>query len=85
MANLPTLAQRCAELYPLAAPGIAYMTGFIWASVSFLLGTLTGWYVKGRGMSGVKIDLDNVKLELAHIKGTLDGNRTSIVTPPQTA
>lgn len=72
MANLPTLAQKCAELHPYVAPGLAYSTAFIWSGVSLVIGFITGWYVKGRGMTGVKIDLDNVKMDLANLKGKID-------------
>lgn len=72
MANLPTLAQKCAELHPYVAPGLAYTTAFIWSGVSFAIGSLVGWYVKGRGMTGVKIDLINAKMDIANLKGKLD-------------
>lgn len=72
MANLPTLAQKCAELHPYVAPGLAYTTALIWSGVSFVTGSIISWYIKGRGMSGVKIDLDNVKMDLANLKGKID-------------
>lgn len=72
MANLPTLAQRCAELHPYVAPGITYTTGLIWSGVSLVIGAVSGWYVKGRGMTGVKIDLINAKLDVANLKDKLD-------------
>lgn len=72
MANLPTLAQKCAELNPYVAPGITYMTGFIWSGVTLVIGFITGWYTKGRGMTGVQIDLNNVKTDLANLKGKVD-------------
>lgn len=72
MANLPTLAQKCAELHPYVSPGITYTTGFIWSGVTLVIGFITGWYVKGRGMTGVKIDLLNAKMDVANLKGKLD-------------
>lgn len=27
------------------------------------------WYVRGRGMAGVQIDLDNIKMDIANLKG----------------
>lgn len=72
MANLPTLAQKCAELHPYVSPGITWTTGLIWSGVSILIGLIIGWYVKGRGMTGVKIDLINAKMDIANLKGKLD-------------
>lgn len=76
MANLPTLAQRCAELHPYVAPvvssGISYTTGLIWSGVTLVVGFITGWYVKGRGMTGVKLDLLNAKMDIANLKEKLD-------------
>lgn len=72
MANLPTIAQKCAELHPYVAPGLTYTTGFICSGISLAVGTLLGWYVKGRGMTGVKIDLINAKMDIANLKGKLD-------------
>lgn len=72
MANLPTIAQKCAELHPYVAPGIAYTTGFIWAGIALTVGAISGWYTKGRGMAGVKIDLDNVKMDVIALKAKLD-------------
>lgn len=72
MANLPSLAQRCAELHPIVAPGITYTTGFIMSGVSLVVGFITGWYVKGRGMTGVKLDLLNAKMDVINLKDKLD-------------
>lgn len=72
MANLPTLAQRCAELHPYVAPGITYTTGFIWSGITLLIGIISGWYVKGRGMTGVKIDLINAKMDVLNLKEKLN-------------
>lgn len=76
MANLPTLAQKCAELHPYVAPvvssGLSYTTGFICSGVSLVIGFITGWYIKGRGMTGVKIDMDNVKNDISILKAKVD-------------
>lgn len=41
--------------------------------VTFAIGAGLGWYVRGRGMDGVKIDLDNVKKELENLKTKIAG------------
>lgn len=72
MANLPHAAAKCAELAPVIAPGLSYTAGLIWAGITLVIGVVTGWYVKGRGMAGVKIDLDNVKQDLSDLKAKVD-------------
>lgn len=72
MANLPHVAAKCAEVHPIIAPGLSYTAGLIWSGVSLVIGVLIGWYVKGRGMTGVKIDLLNAKMDVANLKGKLD-------------
>ena len=39
--------------------------------VSLLVGGGLGWYIKGRGMTGVQIDLNNVKTDVENIKNKL--------------
>lgn len=40
------------------------------------------YYLGERGFAGVKIDLDNVKLDIAHIQGKLSGSsQTPVITP----
>lgn len=72
MANLPHAVAKCAEIHPIIAPGLTYTAGLIWSGVSLGVGFITGWYVKGRGMVGVKIDLLNAKMDIANLKAKLD-------------
>lgn len=72
MANLPHAVAKCAELAPVIMPGLTYTTGLIWSGISMVIGFVSGWYVKGRGMSGVKVDLDNLKLDVSNLKDKLD-------------
>lgn len=72
MANLPHIAAKCAEVHPIIAPGLTYTAGLIWSGIALVIGAVSGWYVKGRGMSGVKIDLDNVKQDLSDLKAKVD-------------
>lgn len=81
MANLPHAAAKCAELAPIIAPGLSYTAGLIWAGITLVIGAVSGWYVKGRGMAGVKIDLDNVKSDLDKIKERIN-NEAKASAPP---
>lgn len=72
MTNLPHAVAKCAEIHPIIAPGLTYTAGLIWSGIALVIGAVSGWYLKGRGMAGVKIDLDNVKTDIANIKGKLE-------------
>lgn len=72
MANLPHAVAKCAEIHPIIAPGLTYTAGLIWSGVSLAIGSIAGWYAKGRGMTGIKIDLLNAKMDIANLKGKLD-------------
>lgn len=51
--------------------GVTYAHAAMYAAGSFVFGVVVGWYVKGRGMTGVKIDLANVKTDIENIKAKL--------------
>lgn len=72
MANLPHIAAKCAEIHPIIAPGLTYTAGLIWATIALTIGVVSGWYVKARGMVGVKVDLDNVKTDFSDLKAKVD-------------
>lgn len=59
--------------------GVSMLTSAISALVALGLGFGSGWYVKGRGMTGVQIDLNNVKTDVENIKAKLTTATT--VTP----
>ncbi len=40
--------------------GVSYMTAMVSSAISILVGFGLGWYVKGRGWFGVKMDASNV-------------------------
>lgn len=42
-----------------AFSGVSYMTAAICAGVSAIISFGLGWYVKGRGFTGVKTDVSN--------------------------
>lgn len=73
MANLPHAVAKCAEIHPIIAPGFTYMTGLIMTSIALVVGAVSGWYFKGRGMAGVKIDLNNIKTDVSNLKAKIDG------------
>jgi|SRR5882762_1973299 len=48
--------------------GVSVMDSALMAFSAFLVGCGMGWYVKGRGLTGVQIDLDNVKNDVSDLK-----------------
>jgi hypothetical protein len=57
-----------AAIQPIIHTGVSMLTTVISSAVSFLVGGGLGWYIKGRGMAGVKIDLNNVKTDVENLK-----------------
>jgi hypothetical protein len=51
--------------------GVSYMTAIISGAAALVAGFGLGWYVKGRGITGVQTDLNNVKTDVANIKTQL--------------
>lgn len=75
MATKAQLAQYCADHFPHHIPhfsGVSYMTALVAGVVSLVAGFGLGWYVKGRGVTGVKTDASNavqtVKTDVAAIE-----------------
>jgi hypothetical protein len=63
---------------------IEYSTAF-YITLGFSLFTgVFGYYVGERGWQGVQNDLNNVKLDVATIKGKIDGPATVVTTPATT-
>jgi hypothetical protein len=48
--------------------GVSYMDAIISSIISLGVGFGAGWYVKGRGMTGVQNDLNNIKNDITNIK-----------------
>jgi len=48
--------------------GIPMITTVISSAVSAAVGAGLAWYIRGRGMTGVKIDMDNAKHEIEKLK-----------------
>jgi hypothetical protein len=51
--------------------GVSYMTAVIASAVSAAVAAGLAWYVRGRGMAGVQIDLNNAKNEVANLQAKL--------------
>lgn len=51
--------------------GVPMLYTFISSVVSLSVGFGLGWYIKGRGMAGVKIDLANVKNDIVNLQAKL--------------
>lgn len=75
-----TTVSHVAHCAPLIPTGISYMTAIISSLISLAAGFGLGWYVKGRGMTGVQNDLNNVKVDISNLKAKFDAP-TPAVTP----
>lgn len=51
--------------------GVTYMTAAIYSAIALVSGFGLGWYVKGRGLTGVQNDINNVKLDIAALKAKI--------------
>lgn len=63
-----TAASHIAHCAPLIPTGVSYMTALISSLISLAVGFGAGWYVKGRGMTGVKMDVANIKTDVENLK-----------------
>lgn len=64
MSTKEQLAQYCADHFPVHSHNVMVHTAtwthdFILAGITILVGLGIGWYLKGRGWLGVKIDAGN--------------------------
>jgi hypothetical protein len=64
--------------------GVSYMTCILTSVVSFAIGAGSAWYIRGRGMAGVQIDLNNIKADVENLKSKVSGAVT-FVTPTSAA
>jgi len=53
---------------PVIKQGYSMLSLLLSSVASLAAGFGLGWYIKGRGMTGVKIDLNNVKSDVEKIK-----------------
>lgn len=79
MATKTQLAQYCADHFPahtlvphINILGVPTLTSIITGIVSLAIGFGLGWYVKGRGMTGVQIDVANIKTDILNLKNKID-------------
>lgn len=75
MATKEQLAQYCADHFPAHHPifsGVSAMTQLIAGSIAVAIAFALGWYIKGRGMAGVQIDINNIKTDVLNLKNKID-------------
>ena len=48
--------------------GVPMLNAVISSAVAFLVGGGLGWYIKGRGVTGVQNDLSNIKTDITNLK-----------------
>lgn len=61
---------------PIIQSGVNYMSFLIDAIVAVVsagIGAGLAWYMRGRGMTGVQIDIDNAKKEIDALKTKIGG------------
>lgn len=76
--HITHVAHHAAAIKPLIQNGTTMIITAISSAVAFAVGAGMGWYVKGRGMAGVKIDMDNIKMDIANLKGKIDAQVSQI-------
>ena len=73
-----------AACLPSIKMGVPMLTSLISSIVTGAVGFGLGWYVKGRGMTGVQIDLNNVKTDVENLKNKLFPVQATPVVAPIT-
>lgn len=63
MTTKAQLLAYCADHPHIVTTGITYARASIACFITFLIGGGLGYYVRGRGIQGVKIDAENVAKE----------------------
>lgn len=67
---MPHITQHVPEIHTILV-GVTYMHAILSSAITAVLGFGLGWYIKGRGMTGVQIDLNNVKTDVEALKAKI--------------
>lgn len=62
--------------------GVTYMTALYYSMASLAAGFGLGWYIKGRGMAGVQIDINNIKTDIVNLKNKISPPAPVMVNVP---
>ena len=65
--HLPMAVAAVAAVPPITT-GVSMLTTLISSAVSGGVMFGLGWYIKGRGMTGVKNDINNIKTDVENLK-----------------
>lgn len=72
MATTSQLAQYCAQHFPHTKPvitqGYTFMELLISNAVTAAFAGGLAWYIRGRGLTGVQIDISNIKNDIEALK-----------------
>lgn len=74
MADMSQLPHHIQHIKPMAhavVTGVPMLYTAISSLVSMGIGFGLGWYIKSRGMAGVKIDIGNIKTDIENLKAKL--------------
>lgn len=74
----PHIKHAAVMAAPVIKSGVSMLTLAISnLSTAVIVGGLA-WYVRGRGMAGVKIDIDNIKMDLANLKSKFSASPATV-------
>lgn len=52
--------------------GVTYMTALYCSLASAAIAGGLAWYIRGRGMTGVQVDINNIKTDILNLKNKID-------------
>lgn len=71
MSQLPHHIQHIKPMVHTVVTGVPMLYTVISSLATMALGFGLGWYIRGRGLSGVQIDLVNIKNDVANLKAKI--------------
>lgn len=69
-----TTSSHAVQCLPSVIAGWSFTTVMVTSAISSAIAAALAWYIKGRGMTGVKIDLNNVKTDVENLKAKIGAN-----------
>lgn len=82
-----SIAPHVAHAAPLCKPvvhtvlvGVTYMSALYCSLASAAIAGGLAWYIRGRGLAGVEIDISNIKTDITNLKNKIDPSAPAPVT-----
>jgi hypothetical protein len=76
------IAHAAPHMLPIIKQGYSMLSMLIASGISAGIGFGLGWYIKGRGMTGVQIDLNNIKSDVENLKAKVFPTSTAAQATP---